>query len=114
MISDRELVERLRQRDGDALRLIYEKYKHDLLNVGTCMMASRTDAEDCLHDVIVALATNRAHLRPDGNLKGYLVTSMANRSRDRLRRKKRWQNAGEIVDGTDQACAAQGSTRLRR
>ena len=33
MGEDRELVERLRKRDRDALRRIYEKYKHDLLTI---------------------------------------------------------------------------------
>jgi RNA polymerase sigma-70 factor (ECF subfamily) len=99
--EDRELVERLRQGDRDALRLIYEKHKHDLLRIGGCMAANWTDAEDCLHDVFVSLAANSARIRPDGNLKGYLVTAMANRSRDRLRARKRSHQIDEVAGRTD-------------
>ncbi len=93
--EDRELVERLCQGDCDALRRIYEKYKNDLLTIGSYMMTNRTDAEDCLHDVFVSLATYSARVRPDGNLKGYLVTAMANRSRDCLRKRKRSREVGK-------------------
>jgi RNA polymerase sigma-70 factor (ECF subfamily) len=97
--EDRELVERLRWGDRDALRRIYEKYKGDLLTIASCMLASRADAEDCLHDVFVSLAGQSARVRSDGNLKGYLVTAMANRSRDRLRRRGRSGPIGEKTSG---------------
>ncbi len=115
MVTDCQLIERLRNCDREALRLIYEKYKLALLRVGLCITANRTDAEDCLHDVFVSLALDRANIRPGGNLQGYLVTSMANRCRDRLRMRKRWlsgSNAAEIYHreftarGTEPATAA--------
>ena len=95
MVEDRELVERVCQGDRDALRRIYEKYKDDLLRIGSCMIASRADAEDCLHDLFVSLAANSASVQPNGSLKGYLISAMANRSRDCLRRRKRNHQAGE-------------------
>lgn len=97
MSEDRELVDRLRQGDRDALERIYEKYKNDLLTIAGCMLADRVDAEDCLHDVFVSLVRDSVRVRPDGKLKGYLVTSVANRSRDRLRRRKRRDQAGETA-----------------
>jgi len=107
--EDAELVERLRRRDRDALRRVYEKYKGDLLRIGGCMMANWTDAEDCLHDVFVSLAANSYRVRPDGNLKGYLVTAMANRSRDRLRHKKHEHQAAEMDVGSGQDYIARSS-----
>jgi len=98
--EDRELVDRLRQGDRDALRRIYEKYKDDLLTIAGCMLADRADAEDCLHDVFVSLAGDSVRVRPDGKLKGYLVTSVANRSRDRLRGRKRRDRAGKTAGRT--------------
>ena len=92
--EDHVLVDRLREGDRDALRRIYEKYKDELLTIASCMLADRADAEDCLHNVFVSLADS-ARVRPDGNLKGYLITAMANRSRDCLRRRKRRDKAGE-------------------
>lgn len=107
MVEDLELVARLRQGDRDALRLIYEKHKLDLVRIGSCMLANRTDAEDCLHDVFVSLAANSVRVRPDGNLKGYLVTAMANRARDRLRKMKHGHRTGDVASDCDGELAAQ-------
>jgi len=96
--EDRELVDGLRQGDRDALRRIYEKYKDDLLTIASCMLADRATAEDCLHDLFVALAADLARVRIDGNLKGYLVTAIANRSRDCLRGRGR-SRRGIETDG---------------
>ncbi len=108
MVEDRKLVERLCQGDRHALELIYDYHKLDLLRIGSCMLANRTDAEDCLHDVFVSLAANSMRIRPDGNLKGYLVTAMANRARDRLRGIKSGQHAAGVADRRNCDSAAQG------
>ena len=78
MVEECKLAERLCQGDRHSLELIYDYHQLDLLRIGSCMLANRTDAEDCLHDVFVSLAANSTRIRPDGNLKGYLVTAMAN------------------------------------
>jgi len=109
MVDDRLLVRRLQQGDRDALRMVYEKYKQDLLTIAACITANRTDAEDCLHDVFVSLANRRTHVRDGGNLKGYLITSVANRARDRLRAKKRRPITGEADVRGDLPCAAEGT-----
>jgi RNA polymerase sigma factor (sigma-70 family) len=109
MFDDRLLVRRLQQGDRDALRIVYEQYKQDLLTIATCITTNRTDAEDCLHDVFVSLAINRTHVRNDGNLKGYLIASIANRARDRLRAKKRRPMTGESDDRQDLPCAVKGT-----
>ena len=109
MVGDLELVERLGRGDRHALELIYEEYKLDLLRIGSCMLANRTDAEDCLHDVFVSLAANSRRIRPDGHLKGYLVTAMANRARDRLRGRKRGQQAADFANTADCDSAAQAT-----
>jgi RNA polymerase sigma-70 factor (ECF subfamily) len=46
-------------------------------------------AEDCLQDVFVRLAEVAADLEIRRNLKGYLISCVANRARDRLRRKSK-------------------------
>ncbi len=97
MFQDRELVERLCRGDREALRRLYETYKDDLLTIASCMLADRAEAEDCLHDLFVSLAGDSTPVRPDGNLKGYLVTAIANRARDRLRAGKRSKQAGEAA-----------------
>ena len=72
MSEDRQLAAGLKRGESAALRRIYLKYKDDLLNVARSLVGDLNTAEDCLHDVFVALASERCRIR--SNLKGYLVT----------------------------------------
>jgi RNA polymerase sigma-70 factor (ECF subfamily) len=85
MSEDRQLVAGLNRGEPAALRRIYLKYKDDLLNVARSLVWDLNTAEDCLHDVFVALASDGCRIR--SNLKGYLLTSVVNRARDHLRRR---------------------------
>ncbi len=89
MLEDQRLLRRLRTGDKDALRRIYEKYIDDLLRVALSLLSDIPAAEDCLHDVFVDLAGTAEGLMIRSNLKSYLVSCVANRARDRLRRKTR-------------------------
>ncbi|MBN1346414.1 MAG: sigma-70 family RNA polymerase sigma factor [Phycisphaerae bacterium] len=87
MSEDRTLVEQMRRGDTAALRRIYLKYRDDLHAVATYLLADASQAEDVLHEVFVGFASgaNGFHLRSD--LRAYLATCVANRARDRLRRR---------------------------
>jgi len=89
MLDDKRLLKRLRTGDKDALRRIYEKYIDDLLRVAISLLPDIQAAEDCLHDVFVDLAGAAEGLMIHSNLKSYLVSCVANRARDQLRRKTR-------------------------
>ena len=102
MWEDRLLVRRLRRGDRAALGRVYEKYKDDLLTIANCLVAERAAAEDCLHDVFVNLAGQAAEFRLNSNLKGYLITCVANRARDRLRA-KRWQKDNASLENISEA-----------
>jgi RNA polymerase sigma-70 factor (ECF subfamily) len=86
MLEDQRLLRRLRGRDKDALRQLYEKYINDLLRVAISLLYDIQTAEDCLHDVFVNFAGNVDELRSCRNIKKYLVSCVANRARDILRR----------------------------
>ena len=89
MREDWLLIRRLRRGDQAALRRIYEKYKDDMLTIANNLLLDLASAEDCLHDVFVNFAASAGRLRPTRSLKGYLLTSVANRARDLLRSKSR-------------------------
>jgi RNA polymerase sigma factor (sigma-70 family) len=73
--------------DRRAFERIYLAYKDDLLTLAALMLGDRQAAEDVLHDVFVSLARRIDRLSLNGSLKGYLLTSCANRARDLLRRR---------------------------
>jgi RNA polymerase sigma-70 factor (ECF subfamily) len=87
MSEDKHLLKLLRHGDSRALRRLYEKYRTDLYTVALSLVHDVHAAEDCLQDVFVCLAERAADLHIRRNLKGYLVSSVANRARDQFRGK---------------------------
>jgi RNA polymerase sigma factor (sigma-70 family) len=88
MSEDKDLVKLLRDGDSNALCRLYEKYRTDLFTVALSLIHDVHMAEDCLQDVFVRLAEGAADIEIRRNVKGYLISSVVNRARDRLRRTK--------------------------
>ena len=91
MIEDKQLIWRFKYGDKSALACIYEKYKTDLLRIATGLLNETSVAEDIVHDVFVTFAQSSDRLKLNGNLKGYLVTSVANRVRNSEKARQRRQ-----------------------
>ncbi len=89
MLEDRRLLRRLGSGDKDALGRIYEKYIDDLLRVAMSLLHDIQAAEDCLHDVFVNFAGSVNEPRACRNVRKYLVSCVANRARDVLRKRAR-------------------------
>jgi len=87
MFEDWRLLNRLQKGDKDALRQIYEKYAPVLTAVALTLVTDIHTAEDCLHDAFVDFASKAPLLRIRGNLRSYLISCVANRARDLLRKK---------------------------
>ena len=92
MSEDGRILKRLQRGDKDALRQVYEKYADTLTSVALSLVADIQTAEDCLHDAFVDFATTVPMLRIHGNLRSYLISCVANRARDLLRKKARSAN----------------------
>ena len=89
MFEDKQLLNRLRAGDKAALRYIYEKYIDDLLRVALSLLSDIQSAEDCLHDVFVDFAGANNSVMIHSNLKSYLISCVANKARDQLRKETR-------------------------
>jgi RNA polymerase sigma-70 factor (ECF subfamily) len=92
MFEDKLILKRLQKGDKDALRLLYEKYADTLVSVALSLVSDIHTAEDCLHDAFVDFAATAPVLRIHGNLRSYLISCVANRARDLLRKKARAAN----------------------
>ncbi|MBC8468317.1 MAG: sigma-70 family RNA polymerase sigma factor [Planctomycetes bacterium] len=97
MSEDKHLLKLLRHGDSNALRRLYEKYRTDLFTVALSLIHDVHAAEDCLQDVFVRLAEGAADMEIRRNLKGYLVSSVANRARDQLRKKTKLLDRTENI-----------------
>ncbi|MHC4742263.1 MAG: RNA polymerase sigma factor [Planctomycetota bacterium] len=85
MLEDRVLILKFKTGCSDALKQIYEKYRNDLLKLAIVMTNDINTAEDVVQDAFVNFARVIDTIKPHGNLKQYLMTSVANRIRNRLR-----------------------------
>ena len=86
-MEDKLLVLRCKHRERQALRLIYEKYRDDLLILAIALLNDVSAAEDVVHDVFVAFAESIDSFKLTGSLKAYLSICVANRARNRLQAK---------------------------
>jgi RNA polymerase sigma-70 factor (ECF subfamily) len=89
MAEDRQLLERLKGGDKDALRTIYETYEGTLTTLAASLLDNPAMAEDVLQDVMVHLVRSVHRLNIRTNLRAYLATAVANRARDVYRRRPR-------------------------
>lgn len=95
MLQDRVLLWRFRSGSVDAFRLIYEKYVNDLLTLAANLLADSDSAQDVVQDVFTRFLESAKRFRLTGNLKAYLATCVANRSRDYIRRNRRRQKVSQ-------------------
>lgn len=95
MLKDKLLIRRMKLGDADALHMLYEKYKDDLLTVSASLLHNFSAAEDVLHDVFITFTQQIDRFELRGSLKGYLLKCVVNRSRDIARSKR----PGHLDDG---------------
>jgi len=118
MSEDGQILKRLQKGDKDALRMLYEKYSDTLVGVAISMLRDIHTAEDCLHDAFIDFATGVPALRIHSNLRSYLISCVANRARDILRKKARLSdtNSEQLdlaakTDGPDSTLIIEESAR---
>lgn len=89
MLEDKLLLWRMKRGSNEALSRIYERYKNDMLALALSLLYDINAAEDVVHDVFISFVEAAEELRLTGSLKGYLLTCVANLSRDRNRASRR-------------------------
>ena len=80
--NDSRLLKLLRNGHPEALGVVYQKYRADMLAVALSMASDRAVAEDAVHDVFVSFAGVAHSLEIRRSLKSYLLTSIVNRIRN--------------------------------
>jgi RNA polymerase sigma factor (sigma-70 family) len=84
LIEDKILIWKFNRGDCEAVRRIYEKYKHELVALAVALLKNTAAAEDVVHDVFVSFMQLQ-RFRLTGSLKGYLATCVANAARNVIR-----------------------------
>ena len=89
MLEDRLLIWQARRGNERAFGRIYRKYLDTMLTVAMGLLGSASAAEDAVQDVFVQFAESLADFQLHGNLKAFLATCVANRSRNLMRQMNR-------------------------
>lgn len=87
-LHDRELASRIKQGDGEAFRLFFERYQASLLSFLISKGTSRDDAEDLLQTAFLIIWEKREDIRPDRSLRSFLYTIAYNRMLNLFRDRK--------------------------
>ncbi len=106
MHEAKDLIKRFGQGDVQALRGMYDRFRHDMMTLAMALLRDGQGAEDAVHEVFVRLLASQHKILIRGNLRSYLLTAVANTCRDMISRKgravaknepsgERWQPAPE-------------------
>jgi len=68
MQEAKNLIRCFNQGDVQALRGMYELYRHDLMTLAMALLRESQGAEDAVHEVFVKLLASQHKLRIRGNL----------------------------------------------
>ncbi len=97
-MDEQALISQYLKGDMKALEEIYHLYKTTMFTVACCMLKSHEKAEDCVHDVFVKFTGQAGQIKIKSNLKSYLVSSVANRARDMMRKRTPDSDASEWIE----------------
>ncbi len=87
-IKDQKLIERLKQGDESALKLIYDLYWEQLFIYSFSLLKKREASEDIIQEVFIKIWEKRDSLQIRTTLKGYLFTCVLHRVYDSFRKNK--------------------------
>jgi len=108
-LEDKLLIWRFNRGDCEAVRRIYEKYKHELVALAVALLRNTAAAEDVVHDVFVSFL-QLERFRLTGSLKGYLATCVANAVRNVIRANSR-HNQNSLDDAQPVVSNTSGPVR---
>jgi RNA polymerase sigma-70 factor (family 1) len=80
--SDQHLLSSIIDGNEQAYAELYDRYHDILLGYVYSKLASREEAEDVVHDVMVKIWTNRERLTNVQSIRAYLFTSVRNKAFD--------------------------------
>ena len=97
--SDRELLVRLREGDGDALATLYDRYAPTVVGLARGILRDSRLAEEAAHDVFLGLWQNpNGYDASRGPFAGWLFRVARNRAIDLLRRRREQPFAATTVN----------------
>ena len=107
-LDDRELLERIRLRDQDAMRVLFKRYGGAVFSVALRILHDPSQAEDITQEILFQLwRSSESFVHGRGSLGAWLVVVARNRSIDALRRRKPTDSVEDVVLASTQNLASE-------
>lgn len=94
--NDKELVEKLRNKDQEAFREFIDLNKTRVINICYSFVHNTHDAEDIAQEVFIEMYLSVAHFRGDSNINTWLYRVAVNKCLDFIRKKNRRNKAARF------------------
>ena len=85
--NEKEIIEKCRQNDHNAYRIVYEKHGLPMLRTALRMLGDRADAEDAVQTTFVKLFQSIHNFRSQSTLSTYLYRILLNTVYDTMKKK---------------------------
>lgn len=101
--SDRELMQGIKRRNADDLRLLHERYGRLAFAVAYRTLGESGAAEEVVQDAFLAIWNKSASFDETGaaNVRAWLLAIVRNRAIDDLRRRQHRPNASVVIEDVD-------------
>ncbi len=85
---DEDIMADYQSGNDEAITMIFERYKHSILNFSLRLLGNRADAEDVTSEVFLALFSKKYVFQPKAKFSTWLFTIARNSCIDRIRKRK--------------------------
>jgi len=101
--DDKELYAKLKQGNGPAFKVLFQKYYAFLCHYATQFLHDREMAEETVQELFVHLWEKRESLSIESSVKNYLFRSVRNQCLNQLQKQKiRKQYASKVIESAQQ------------
>lgn len=89
--SDRELIERIKNKDTSAFEILHKRYRKAIMNFAYRFTGNYETAEDATQDTFIKVYENAQSYKPTGSTKGWIYTIASNTAKNILRKTGQFQ-----------------------
>lgn len=100
-LTDEQLMERFKAGDNSAFDPLFQRHSQPIHAFLIRMVRDRTLAQDLLQTTFLSMVRSRGRYEKGTSFAPWLLTIAANAARDSLRRKRRGDNAMDVVGRTE-------------
>src|SRR5207302_5950556 len=96
-LQEQELIERLRQKDETAFRLLVETYRNKVFNTVLNILQDSADADDGAQEVFMQVYESISSFKQQSSLSTWIYRISVRKALDKLRKRKTRQHLHQLL-----------------